>query len=362
MDWPLMVDSLNILGFDRVPFTIAVDEHGIIREFGQRANDDGLATLQAFLQTEYEAPEDLLKPLPMPDIDGLRERMPGESAEANAPRWRNVGDACYLWGDADQRIEGARAAYARALKATPGDGRAHFRLGVTLRRRYDSALRQPSDFQAAVEHWTTALDIDPNNYIWRRRIQQYGPRLDKPYSFYDWVRIAREEITARGGEPVALVVEPSESEFATPWREFESDSSENPDPNGRLHRDKDGLVAIETAVAPAHVQAGKAVRVHVTLRPVADKHAHWNNEAGKTTVWVDLPDGWSAASQRLVAPIGEGVASAETRVVEVELRAGERLQPGSYEMPGYALYHVCEDADGVCWYLRQDFTVTLVVR
>ena len=48
------------------------------------------------------------------------------------------------------------------------------------------------------------------------RIQQYGPRLDKPYPFYDWVPTAIEEITARGETPVDLSVELVASEFAEP--------------------------------------------------------------------------------------------------------------------------------------------------
>ena len=69
--------------------------------------------------------------------------------------------------------------------------------------RYDSAHRREGDFQRAVEAWSRALEIDPNNYIFRRRIQQYGPRLSKPYPFYDWVSRARDEITARGETPYA---------------------------------------------------------------------------------------------------------------------------------------------------------------
>lgn len=57
-----------------------------------------------------------------------------------------------------------------------------FRLGVAYRARYDSLLRQPGDFRKAVEHWERALALDANQYIWRRRIQQYGPRFDKPIS------------------------------------------------------------------------------------------------------------------------------------------------------------------------------------
>ena len=43
-------------------------------------------------------------------------------------------------------------------------------------------------------------------------MQQYGPRLDKPYPFYDWVETAREEIRARGETPSPLRVEPAGAE------------------------------------------------------------------------------------------------------------------------------------------------------
>jgi hypothetical protein len=55
------------------------------------------------------------------------------------------------------------------------------------RARYDSLLRQPGDFRKAVEHWERALALDSNQYTWRRRIQQYGPRLDKLHPYYDWI-------------------------------------------------------------------------------------------------------------------------------------------------------------------------------
>ena len=87
-----------------------------------------------------------------------------------------------------------------------------------------------------MEHWGKALDIDPNQYIWRRRIQQYGPRLDKPYSFYDWVREARREIMARGETPAQLLLEPGGAEFAYPSESFERTKTvqEEPDPRGRI--------------------------------------------------------------------------------------------------------------------------------
>jgi len=75
--------------------------------------------------------------------------------------------------------------------------------------RFDSISPQTQDFEKALKHWQIALDMNPSQYIWRRRIQQYGPRLDKPYSFYDWITQARKDILKRGETPVELNAEPS---------------------------------------------------------------------------------------------------------------------------------------------------------
>ena len=89
---------------------------------------------------------------------------------------------------------------------------------VPPRCRLSRALRVTAPaagrFRKAVEHWERALALDSNQYIWRRRIQQYGPRLDKPYPFYDWIPEARADIEARGQSPVTLAVEPAGAEFA----------------------------------------------------------------------------------------------------------------------------------------------------
>ncbi len=82
--------------------------------------------------------------------------------------------------------------------------------------RYDEAEGAEHDFVDAVEAWKEARRRDPNQYIWRRRIQQYGPVLDKPYPFYHWVAQARREIRARGEQPLPLTVEPSGAELAEP--------------------------------------------------------------------------------------------------------------------------------------------------
>ena len=70
-----------------------------------------------------------------------------------------------------------------------GIERLHFRLGVAYRKWFDEK-KDIAFFDQAVEQWGKALAMQPNQYIWRRRIQQYGPRLIKPYPFYDWVEAA----------------------------------------------------------------------------------------------------------------------------------------------------------------------------
>src|SRR5262249_27307617 len=151
------------------------------------------------------------------------------------------------------------------------DGAAHFRLGVAYRKRYDSDARQTGDFQRAVDEWKAALDLDPNQYIWRRRIQPYGPRLDKPYSFYDWVITARADRRKRGETPVPLAVEPGGAEFAQPSKAPEPSATEHeaPDPRGRVTRDTRKLIGVETAVVPPTKATGAAARVHVEFRPNA---------------------------------------------------------------------------------------------
>ncbi len=158
-----------------------------------------------------------------------------------------------------------------ALALDPADKNALFRLGVAHRMRHESAGRRPGDFQAAIDAWGRALELDPNQYIWRRRIEQYGPRLAKPYAFYDWVVQAKAEISRRGETPVPLTVEPYGSELAGPVRDVLAEASApvEPDPKGQIHRDEERLIEAEVVVVPARVRPGQAARVHVTFRPGA---------------------------------------------------------------------------------------------
>ncbi|MHC4991115.1 MAG: hypothetical protein ACYTGC_09060, partial [Planctomycetota bacterium] len=332
MGWPIMVDSLDLLGLKVVPYTVLIDEAGIVRAGRARPNQ-----LEEFLATSVDAAP--VGPTLRPDADALQAKAEAGNAEAQ----RAYADALLMWGDGD-RISRAISRYQDILTQTPGDGETHFHLGVAYRRRYESPDRQDGDFIAAIRHWRAALDADPNHYIWRRRIQQYGPRLDKPYPFYDWVTQARQDISARGETPVTLPVEPTGSEFAMPQRRFSTEELEvtEPDPQARIQRDERGYISVEAVAVPHTSSKGRAARVHVVMRPNRKVDAHWNNEAEDLVLWVRPPAGLQIDRQRHVVSRPPRAVSDEVRAVEFEVRLPEGVETESLTLPLYALYYICE--------------------
>jgi len=355
MDWPLMVDSLNLLDMPAVPVTLGIDEYGIIRLVNPPRKDaDKLEEI--FLSKTYEKPSGVSEKRPAaPDL----ARMKAAAASGSAAL-RAYGNALFIWGG-PARLPEAIEVYQRSLKLEPADGATHFHLGVAYRKRYDSDGRQPGDFQHAVDEWKAALDTDPNQYIWRRRIQQYGPRLDKPYSFYDWVITARNDIEKRGEKPVALDVEPGGAEFAQPSNGPDAAPAEHeaPDPKGRISRDQGKLIRVDAAVVPPTKATGSTARVHVEFRPNVAIKAHWNNEAGPLAVWVEPPAGWQTNGRYFSVPNPAEPTSVEPRRLEFELKPPDGVASGAFSVPAYALYYVCEDVDGVCLYRRQDIQLTV---
>lgn len=349
MDWPIMVDPLNLLAIDVVPFHILIDEAGVVRKAGARPND-----LDAFLA--LPPAEGAPAKSAAPDIESLRR----EAQSGDAQALRALADALYLWRT-DDALDEAIDLYQAALDAGAPAGSTHFRLGVVHRRRFETDARREGDFGAAVAHWQTALDQDPNQYIWRRRIQQYGPRLDKPYSFYDWVSEAREAIRARGQTPHPLSVDPQGAELAHPSRDFTASAAEQapPDPEGRIRRDEDALIEVETVVTPATDDRARAARIHLIFSPNHAVQGHWNNEVAPMEVWIDPPEGWQVDQRRLTAPPGEGAVSEETRTLEFEVRAPEGWSGQPTAFPAYALYYACEGEAGVCLYLRRDLDIVV---
>ncbi len=357
IDWPVLHDPINVMQVRGVPIEVAIDENGIVRSLRPKMDTFEEEFLnKTFTGKDAEPPK--IKAT-RPDLEALRRRAE-KSRSSEAPR--ELGDALVLWGG-QSKINDAINAYKQAIQINPDDGDAHFRLGVCYRLRYDSGQRASSDFQTAVNHWTRSRVLQPNQYIWRRRIEQYGPRLTKPYPFYDWVETATRDIIARGEEPVELMVLPTGSEIAGKGSSFETEERnvKPPDPQGQIYRDEKSLILSEVTVVPPQVKPEETVRVHVTLRPNAGMKAHWNNEAGPLKLWVDAPDGWKVHPQLLTAPQGDRPETSEPRQLEFEVSpaAGAR---GTSKLNAYALYYVCEDAGGVCYFLRKDIPITITVE
>jgi hypothetical protein len=355
--WPILHDPINVLKSEAVPIVRAIDEHGIVRL--ERPDPD---TFEAdFLDRDFAddaPPTDQDHDPGAPDPDALL-RLAREADDADS--WRSAGDALTIWAGAS-RVDEAVGAYERAVEIDRSDKHAWFRLGVALRMRDESPDRRPGDFQAAVDAWSRALSIDPNQYIWRRRIEQYGPRLAKPYPFYDWVDEARAAIEDRGETPVTLSEEPSGSEIASPVREVVAQAAPpaNPDPEGRINRDESGLIEAEVVVIPTRVLPGESARVHVYLRPASARSAHWNNESTPLQLWVSSPEGWTIDTPLMEAKPGEGAESTEARHLDFEVKVPPSAS-GTTRLDAFALYNVCEQAGGTCLFLRKDLTLVLDV-
>ncbi len=327
-----MVDSYNLLEVSVVPLTFFIDENGIVR--GRASGRVSAAdALREFLEAEY----------PATGVTGDHE------GAVSIPAGHEFRTARLL------------EHFRKRIDADPGDARSHFRLGVAYRKRYDSPVGSVTDFSRAVEHWSQALALDPNHYIWRRRLQQYGPRLEKPYPFYDWVDTARREIRARGDTPVELPVEPDGAELAAPSRDFEAAAPAEiePDSEGKILRDREGLIAAQVIAIPAKVEPGGVSRIHIELRPEPDRDAHWNNEAEDLQVWISPPSGWQADQRSLSVPNPAAVLSTEPRRLELEIKAPQST--GRTQIPAYALFYVCEGVDGLCLYRRKDLSVEIEV-
>jgi tetratricopeptide (TPR) repeat protein len=359
LDWPILFDPINVMQVRGVPIEVAIDEYGIVRSL----KPDPKTFEKKFVNKTFSPPKKdtsvKFEKSVQPDIAALR-RSAEQNRSLNA--WRQLGDALVLWGNHSD-VNDAIDAYSHAIQVNPEDGDAHFRLGVCYRNRYESGNRLPTDFQTAVDHWTRARQISPNQYIWRRRIEQYGPQTTKPYPFYDWVRAAASEIRARGEKPVELKIVPTGSELTGPGGSPENDKLDvnPPDPQDKILRDQQRLILTEVTVIPPQIKPGQTVRVHVTLRPNKKLKAHWNNEAEPLKLWIDPPDGFKARPQLIVAPQGDKPETSEPRNIEFEIKAANDAS-GTATLSAYALYYVCEGSGGTCNYLRQDIPITVMVK
>lgn len=328
LNFPMLADPLNLLDVAVVPITLLVDEYGVIRYRNPRGSD-----FEKFMTEDYAPPKMKRAVLPGSQLNPT-DRLVMTS------RLREAISAYEKW----------LAAPRRALPFL--SGRVHFRLGVAYRMAYDTDQR-PEDFAKAVEHWRKARAVNGGQYIWRRRIQQYGPQPDKPYPFYDWVAVAQTEITKRGEKPVALKVPLSVSEKMgkVKWVR-ENGLMVKPMTDGLV--EDQGSVAIQPVVLPTTGGKGDVFRVHLLLKPAKGGKYLWNNEAGPVKIWLDVPEDVQVNSQGMeIAVDVSQPTSEETRSVEFEWRVKKEKT-----LKGYAVYHVCDKENGQCSVLMQKFTVS----
>ena len=354
LDWPILWDPFNLTDSMAVPLVSGIDEHGVVR---RRLRDPRRGIEAEFLEQAFDAPAQQ----PEQTIAVRRELLEAGPADETLAEWAL---AKMLWEGPDA-YDDAIAALETAIGMRGEEPALLFRLGVAQRLRYDSGGSRTEDFQASLDNWTHALRRNPDQYIWRRRIQQWGPRLDKPYPFYDWVAKAQEELHARGEEPFPVAVSLTGSEIAAqsnvlPKRIQERD---NPDPKREIALDEGHLVRADIAAAlntnvNGRTRARPTARVYVELRPDAEREVHWSNDAGPTLVWISVPKGWVLAQNLHELSLPEHESSSETRRVEFEVLA-EGESDTRPVVRGYALYYICEGVGGQCLYRRQDFEVEL---
>lgn len=342
LDWPLAIDPTNELDLRVVPVPLLVDEAGVIRAKLRKP-----AELEAFLARPAVKAGAHPRPAVRATLAQIITGKPGcGTAGEQAASLLHMGE-----------LDRAVAAYEALIKAHPTDARWRFRLGVALRRRSERAAAKPGDAQAAVARWGEALAMEPGQYIWRRRLQQYGPRLAKPYPFFTWVKTAREAITARGETPHPLRWEPAGSELAGPARGGEAVAlGAHPDPQGKLPLDAD-QVSAEALVTPASVRPGGRVRLRIRLVPGAA--VTWTDEGQPASAWLKLPPGWKLFENQLTHP-REAKPSSQPRLLECELAVPADAS-GVIQLPIVVTYDTCEKATGVCRRLRRNLVAKITV-
>lgn len=333
-DFPIVQDATTQLNLQGVPVPILIDEHGIVRSIRPWPNQ-----LAKWMEQSFD---EVSVPTTTSDLSEIDQKL----AEGNR-----------LLHQKNRNIDGAIAAFTEALKIDNKNGKALFSLGVAYRMRFDSDDRDDEDFSKAAKLWSQALAQSPNQYIWRRRIEQYGPRLTKPYPFYDWVKKAETQIRARGEEPSKLTVALTGTEVAKngKWDKVDKQPT-NPDPDKKIFADEENRLSVSSTTVPAIAAKGQPVRIHLDL---SLDGAFWNDEAEPAKIWIEESSS-GTPEQRLVemaVPLKPSAEkSAETRTVDFEFRTAK--DQTDHKVNGYVLFHCC-DQEGVCYYFRKDFTVSI---
>ena len=110
MEWPLLVDSYNLLAVPYVPITLALDEYGVIRAIHPPMQKPG--EIEQFLGQTFERPANYRETKPaVPNLSRLRPPAPSSPGQA----WKEYGDALAVWGGPD-RLSQVISAYQEILR------------------------------------------------------------------------------------------------------------------------------------------------------------------------------------------------------------------------------------------------------
>ena len=316
LTFPMLADPLNLLDVSVVPIHLLIDGNGIIR-FRNPSDLD----FEKFMATDYS---------------GGEQAMPIKGSEYRE------GDRLAMKGDLNAALEVYNG-------LSDNGGRLHFRKGVVWRMKFDSDSN-PVFFQSAVSEWQKARKANGGQYIWRRRIQQYGPQSDKPYPFYDWVAEAKQSVASRGETPVELKSQLTRSELASPRGASDIELiSEEPDPEGTVEVDE-GDFELLPIILPSTAGEKGEYRVHLVIQPQGS--FSWNNEAGPMNVWLGGGEGHVAG---FTIPVNVKVATSS------EVRSGEFewVVHDSSTRSGYVVFHTCNKESGLCTILRKNFSLDI---
>jgi hypothetical protein len=153
MDWPILVDSLNLLKVAAVPYTLLIDEKGIVRSM-----NPSQAEFEAFVHSDAPQPdENAFQSKAIPHSPNWQQLKSNAETLNSADAWSEYAESLFLWGG-DARLNECVAAYQIASSKAPDDGWLHFRLGVAYRRYFDLTQSNWADFTKAIKAWQAALE------------------------------------------------------------------------------------------------------------------------------------------------------------------------------------------------------------
>lgn len=347
MHWPLFVDSFNLLEVKAVPITILVDASGSIFKTSPYRKD-----FQSMLNkaSQSTGPHGQLA-----NKDYWTTKLTKRTSAIYSHLGENPDYAALI-----QTFEKLRQSESQIRSE-----HLEFMTGVAFKLRSETSKRQLTDFSESIAHWETALRLDPNQYIWRRRIQQYGPLLEKPYPFYDWVDTAIQKINDRGENPINGNFVLTESEKARPSKDQKLIKSKAgnraaPDPLNRLQKGNGRYASVKVATIPSHPSPGQSFRAFVHLELSQPNFVQWNNEGALSQLYV-AP---SILNENPIHQFWENAPdneySIEQRVFDFELKCPKDLsQLNDKNAPlGYIVVNVCDKFTGVCFACRIDFSIS----